>query len=457
MKKSKIQKIPIVSLVGRVNVGKSSLFNRLLGEKKALASPMPGTTRDVNYGVCYWRDYQMLLADTGGLMLNAETEIDKAIQSHARSAIKRSALILFLVDMSSGVHPDDKRYVQLVRKMTKSPILLIGNKADALSNRFDFFEKEWYSLGLDAPHAVSAQSGMGTGDLLDVVCEKLPKHDEETSAPLPPVKVAIIGRTNVGKSSLLNRILGEDRVIVSATAHTTREPHDTLIQYGDTPLLLIDTVGIRRKSAVSSHIEREGVKRSIKNIRKADIVLLVLESSVTPSKQEKRLASIAVEAGSGILIIVNKWDQIQEKTSKSILAYERLFRDYFSFIDWAPMVFLSALTGQRIHTVLDRVMELQEQRTRMLEQAMLDDFISKARKRQPPQWIRGQKKPVLYGMKQADTCPPTFRLDVKERFSIHTNYLRYLERRLREVFGFTGTPIRIVTTQPKKEIFAKNA
>ncbi|MBI2483727.1 ribosome biogenesis GTPase Der [Candidatus Uhrbacteria bacterium] len=455
MKKHKKSGIPFVSLVGRVNVGKSSLFNRLLGEKKALASPVPGTTRDVNYGVCYWRDCQMLLADTGGLMLNPETEIDKAIQQHAGSAVQRSALVLFLVDLESGMHPDDKRYVRLLRKMTKSPILLVGNKADSLSNRFDLFGKEWYSLGLDAPHAVSAQSGMGSGDLLDVICEMLPKVTPSEGTIHEPIKVAVIGRTNVGKSSIVNRILGEERVIVSASAHTTREPHDTLIQYTDTPLMLIDTVGIRRKSAVSSHIEREGVKRSIKNIRKADIVLLVVESTVTPSKQEKRLASIAVEAGSGILIIANKWDQIQGKTSKSILAYEHLFRDYFAFIDWAPIMFLSALTGQRVHTVLDRVMALQEQRVRVIEQTALDDFIAKARKRQPPQWIRGQKKPVIYGMEQADSCPPTFRLQVKERFSIQTNYIRYLERRLREVFGFIGTPIRIVTTQPKKEVFAR--
>jgi len=454
MKNKQQSGIPFVALVGRVNVGKSSLFNRLLGEKKALASPVPGTTRDVNYGVCHWRDCQMLLADTGGLVLTPETEIDKAIQQHAGTAIRRSTLVLFLVDLSAGLHPDDKRYVQLVRKMTKSTILLVGNKADSLTSSGDLFAKEWYSLGLGAPQAVSAQSGMGSGDLLDVMCDMLPKREGEESDSVP-VKVAVIGRTNVGKSSLVNRILGEERVIVSATAHTTREPHDTLIQYGTTPLLLVDTVGIRRKSAVSSHIEREGVKRSIRNIRKADIVLLVVESAVTPSKQEKRLASIAVEAGSGIIIIVNKWDQVPGKTSKSILAYEKLFRDYFVFVDWSPMIFLSALTGQRIHTVLDRVMLVQEQRARIISPELLDDFFMKAKKRQPPQWIRGQKKPVIYGMKQVDTCPPTFRLEVKERFSIHTNYLRYIEKRLREVFGFAGTPIRIVTAQPRSKLFAK--
>ncbi len=450
------QGLPTVALVGRVNVGKSTLFNRLLGEKKALVSPVAGTTRDVNYGVCSWRGRQILLSDTGGFILKPKSEIEKAIFSHAESAIRKATFILYIVDLHDGLNPNDRDYIRSIRRFTKCPLLLVGNKADTMRDRIGTHEPEWLSLGLGAPIPVSAISGSGTGDLLDIILSFLPENKAaESDEVKKKIKVAIIGRTNVGKSSLLNRILGEERVIVSQTPHTTREPHDILIHYQGMPILLIDTVGIRRKTKVSSSIEREGVKRSIDNIRRADAALFVLESTVTPSKQEKRLIDICVQAGSSVCIIVNKWDLVAEKQSKTVLAYEDLFRNYFPFLSWAPIVFLSALTGQRIHTILDIVLKLHEERNKIIPKDQLRDFLYKARTRQKPQWLRGQKKPYINELIQRKASPPTFELVVRERFSIPTAYLRYLENRLREQFGFDGTPIRIYTSESEEEYFGK--
>ncbi len=453
--KKNLQGLPTVVLVGRVNVGKSTLFNRLLGEKKALVSPIAGTTRDVNYGVCSWRDRQILLADTGGFIFHPKSEIEKAIFSHAEAAIRKATMILFIVDLHDGLRPDDRDYIRLIRRFTKVPLLLVGNKADTMRDRIGTHEPEWLALSLGTPIPVSAISGSGTGDLLDIILPLLPKATPPEEEAKKRIKVAIIGRTNVGKSSLVNRVLGEERVIVSAMPHTTREPHDTLIQYQDASILLIDTVGIRRKTRVASTVERDGVKRSIDNIKKSDVVLFVLESTVTPSKQEKRLIDICVQAGSSVCIIVNKWDLVAEKQSKTVLAYEDLFRNYFPFLSWAPIVFLSALTGQRIHTILDIVITLYEERSKIIPEDKLRDFLYKARTKQPPQWLRGQKKPYINELVQKKANPPTFELLVRERFSIPTAYLRYLENRIREQFGFDGTPIRIYTAESEEEYFGK--
>ncbi len=357
-----LTKYPLVALVGRVNVGKSTFFNLLVSEKKALTAPVPGTTRDVNYGFCEWRGKKFVVADSGGFMAKPITDIDKKVAQHMQGLLKKAKLVLFLVDVQEGMNPEDRVFLKIIRQQSKAPIMLVANKADALRHIQESQTSEWLKLGLGAPMPVSAASGLGSGDLLDSVLDKLSFKEIVKKSDLEPIKIALIGRTNVGKSSILNRILGEDRVIVSDMPHTTREPQDMLIYYGDQPITLIDTVGIRRKNRVEVGLEREGVMRSIKSIKKADLVFLVVESQVAPSKQELRLARIAADAGSGIIILVNKWDLIEEKKSNSIKAFEGYFRKYFAFIAWSPLLFISALKGQRVHKIIELAMEVKKSR-----------------------------------------------------------------------------------------------
>ncbi len=439
---------PLVALVGRVNVGKSTLFNRLIEQQKAVTAPVPGTTRDINYGFCDWRGIRFVVADTGGFVERPESEIEKKVFEQVIAILKKAHIILFVADAKVGLNPEDVAFLKLVRKKTRAPIMFVANKADKASDIRQTSEKEWLKTGLGAPLPVSAASGLGVGDLLDVLIERLPnKIDRPDAAGESEIRIAIIGRPNVGKSSLLNKILGEERVIVSPIAHTTREPQDMVITYQGRRIRIIDTVGIRKKSKVASQIEREGVIRSIANIKKADVVLLVEEAIVTAAKQERRLASLAEEAGVGIMILVNKWDLVEGKGPKSVNAFTEYFRKYFSFISWAPVLYISALSGQRVHKVLDAALSVQEARERTIDPSELEVFLKKAITKQKPSWLRGHKRPTIYGFEQRSSCPPTFALLVKDRSSISYAYLRYLENRLREQYDFAGAPVRIHTEE----------
>lgn len=439
---------PLVVIAGRINVGKSTLFNKLIGENKALMSPTPGTTRDVNSGFVSWRGRTYELYDTGGFLFHPQTEIEKKVFEHAKRALAQADLILFVVDGKVGLHPDDRTFLAQMRKLTKSQIKLVINKLDKRSELAVVHNGEWKKCGLGAPSALSAVSGIGTGDLLDLVhTHFLKSHQEKQQEDLPTLTISIIGRPNVGKSSILNALFGEERVIVSSIPHTTREPHDSSLEYNGRRFIFIDTVGIRRKNAIRLRVESEGVDQSIKNIKRSDMVMLILESTVTPSKQESRLLSIAVQEGIGVLLVINKWDLIDKKTTKMPQAFEEFFRKALPFVPWAPMCFVSALTNQRISKLLDEIATVHEEREKILSQKILDEFIARAISKQAPSWIFGKKKPVIYGFRQVGNHPPTFSLLVKERITIDYNYLRYLENRLRELYGFKGTPIRIHTEQ----------
>lgn len=440
-----------LALVGRVNVGKSTLFNMLVGGKKALSSPLPGTTRDVRCEKGDWRGLSYTLCDTGGFFLRPSSDIDKKIAQQAENSISKADCIIFCVDHASGYHPDDKTYLSRIRKLTKKPILLALNKVDRRADYFTEAHSEWLKLGLGSPVLLSAQSGTGTGDLFDKIHFLFSPKDELEVKEKKRISLAFVGRPNVGKSSLLNAIFGEERMIVSPLPHTTREPQHVLVEYGDHEYVLIDTVGMRKKNAIKFALEKEGIFQSIESLKKADVVVLVLESMVTPSKQESRILEIAVEAGAGILVLVNKWDLLEKKETKTPQAFETFFRTYFPFIPWAPMLFVSALQKQRIPQILEAVLTIQTQREHMLEKKDSDTFIAKAISKQPPQWIRFKKKPIIYGFAQKKVCPPTFALLVKDSTSIDYSYLRYLENRLREVHGFKGTPIRIHTEQIVKK------
>lgn len=444
---------PVVVLVGRTNVGKSTLFNTILEQKKAVTSRVPGTTRDVNYGLCQWRGVPFLLVDTGGYVApeharskNA-SDVDAKIADHARRMIRAADVVLFLTDQREGFNPDDRRYVRDVRKFTHAPVVLAVNKADQKTVAENMEWSEWSALGLGAPQYVSAISGRGTGDMLDMLIPLFPekKIKHLTAQNDPEIRVAIVGRTNVGKSSILNRLIGEERVIVSPQPHTTREPQDTLIVADGLTLRVIDTVGMRKKSRVISRIDREGLTRSIAAIERADVVILVLESTVTPSKQESRLVSIAKEHGAALIIVVNKWDLVAEKTTKTPKAYEDFFRQYFKGALWAPVIFISALTGQRVARIIDMIRYCEENRSRSIVQEELDVFLARTIAHQKPVWQRGKKKPVIHAFRQTASRPPTFALSVNDRQSITFAYLRYLENRFRGVYDFIGTPIRIHT------------
>lgn len=450
---------PVVVLVGRANVGKSTLFNTILEQKKAVTSRMPGTTRDVNYGLCQWRGVPFLMVDTGGYVppeharSERASDVDAKVAEHARRMIQAADVVLFLTDRREGFNPDDRRYARDVRKLTHAPVVLVVNKADQKTVAENMEWNEWSALGIGASQYISAVSGRGTGDLLDAIVPLFPekKIKHPMAQAEQEIRVAIVGRTNVGKSSIFNRLIGEERMIVSPQPHTTREPQDTLVVADDLTLRVIDTVGMRKKSRVISRIDREGLTRSIAAIERADIVILVLESTVTPSKQESRLVGIAKERGAALIIVVNKWDLVEEKTTKTPKAYEDFFRQYFKGALWAPVIFISALTGQRITRIVDMVRLCVDNRNRNIPQEDLDAFLARAIAHQKPVWQRGKKKPVIHGFRQTASRPPTFALSVNDRQSITFAYLRYLENRFREMYDFIGTPIRIHTEASDKK------
>ena len=442
---------PLVALVGRTNVGKSTLFNRLIGEQKAVVAPVPGTTRDSNFGICTWRGRQFVVVDTGGYQPRNSGDIEEKTVIQMKRVVREADLILFIVDGQSGITIDDRNFLKDLRKNTRKPILPVGNKIDKASQLASLYDQMFLRLGLGAPTPVSAVSGLGVGDLLDIVCAHIPVEEHDVSSERKSISVAIIGRTNVGKSSLLNSILGEERVIVSPIEHTTREPQDLHIEYKGIPLVLIDTVGMRKKGKIRSAIDREGFMRSIKVIKKADIVILILDATVTTSKQERHLLHIAIESGAGIMLIVNKWDLVEDKDTSTIGVYERYFREQFSFVPWAPIVFVSALKEVRVHKILDMVLTIDHEHGKELQAADVTAFLKQMIKRQPPQILRNKKKPIIYGFRQDHARPPSFALSVNESQSISYAYLRFLENRLRELYGFEGTPISIYTEQRKKK------
>lgn len=442
---------PVVAIVGRVNVGKSTLFNTLLEEKKAVVSAVPGTTRDVNYGIVTWRGKTFILVDTGGYTGGAvQHYIEKKTAEHAQRMIRTADIVVFLTDKREGLNPDDRRFVKDIRKISRAPLVLAVNKAEQKRAAEGEEWSEWHKLGLGAPLYLSAINGRGTGDLLDIIVNGITEKKivgKELDTTHDEVRVAIVGRTNVGKSSILNRMLGEERVIVSPQHHTTREPQDTLLQYDGIPLRIIDTVGMRKKSSVSSRMDREGLLRSMNVIERADIVILTLESMISPSKQESRLVGIAKEHGAGLVIAVNKWDLVEEKTTKTPKSFEDFFKSYFKGALWAPVIFVSALSGHRVGRILEIVRLCIGNREKRIAQEELDAFLNRTIAHQKPQIIKGKKKPVIYGLLQKGINPPTFALLVNERTSISFSYLRYLENRLRDIFGFVGTPLRIHTEE----------
>lgn len=446
------RKLPTVALVGRVNVGKSTLFNRIVGGRDAIVSAIPGTTRTRNIGLATWRGKNFRLIDTGGLTFHEDVPLEKEIISQTEIALKEADLIVFLTDIKDGILPQEKNLTKTVLRKQKKPVILAANKADKPQEMLSGYDREWLSLGLGEPLMISAQTGSGVGDLLDEIFKYLNKLKTRPKVmeKFNPIRVAIMGRPNVGKSSLFNKLIGEDRVIVSDLPHTTREPHDTLVQVGKEHYLFIDTAGIRRKAKVSGQLEQIGIGKSLEVMERADIVLLVLDTSEPISDQDQQLAGFLERHAKSVLIIVNKWDLAE--ANDETMRKEAAARVYAHLpqISYAPIVFVSAKTGFRTHQIFPEIAKAQVGRQTMIDRKELDSFLRMTTKRKLPTRGLGVNHPRITGIHQIGTEPPVMEVFIKNKTSLHSSYLQYMKKRLREQYNFYAAPIIIRMTKLKK-------
>jgi GTPase len=427
---------PMVALVGRPNVGKSTLFNRLIGQRVAITEDIAGTTRDRNYGSADWAGREFTVIDTGGLEIVPGSDISQRIREQAEIAVAESDVIVFMVDGKTGAANEDAEIAALLRQSTK-PVVVCVNKADNEQRRLNAVE--FYALGVDEIFPISALHGTGTGDLLDRVVEQLPPAEEEEESE--GLKIAIVGRPNVGKSSLLNSILGEERAVVSNVPGTTRDVIDTVVERDGERITLLDTAGVRRRGRVEQGIEKYSVIRTLRAIDRADIVFLVIDAAEGITAQDTHLAGYILDAHRGMAIVVNKWDLVTPKTPQSGAEYTTQVRTEFRFAAWAPILFTSAKTGRGVPDMLDLAKKIESQRARRIPTAGLNDLIQDAVSAHQPASNRGRRLRIYYAT-QASVNPPTFVFSVNDTELIHFTYERYLENRIREAFGFEGTPLR---------------
>ncbi len=429
---------PVVAIVGRPNVGKSTLFNRLIGERKAIVEDRPGTTRDRLYGEAEWNGRAFIVVDTGGLLLQDEDVFAPHIREQVRAAVEESDVILFLVDGREGLTAADEEIAELLRHTAK-PVFLAVNKADNLARRLDAVE--FYALGLGEPMPISALHGIGTGDLLDAVVERFPPAtwpDEEDES----VRVAIVGRPNVGKSSLLNRLLGAERAIVSERPGTTRDAIDTRLTWDGRAVTLIDTAGIRRRGRIERGVERYSVVRALRAIDRAHVALLVVDATEGVTAQDTHIAGYILDAYKSAVVVVNKWDLVKKDTY-TMLEYEQRVRQALNFMDYVPVIFVSAKTGQRVRKTLDLAVKVYDERFARIPTGELNRLIAEATARHSPP-SEGRRKLRIRYVTQADVNPPTFVFFVNHVDLLHFSYERYLENTIRSAYPFLGTPLRFV-------------
>lgn len=447
-------KIPTVAIIGRTNVGKSTLFNRLVEEHKALVSNVPGTTRDRNEAEVFWCGKIFRAVDTGGTDSEAGSVIETATREQIWRAVDEADLILFVVDLKTGPMPQERALAKKLKTINK-PIIVVGNKAETPNLVASVHATEWRLAGLPSPVAISALRGTGTGDLLDLIQKQLRKikHPAIEKKEEPITRVAIIGKPNVGKSSLINATLGEERVITSPMAHTTREPIDTPIEVNGKKYILIDTAGMRKSGKVkqAGGLEMIGVQRTKEAVERADVVLLVLEANEQIGTQDKAIAGLLDGSKAGTIIVANKWDLVPDKTSSTINEYEKYVLGMMPFIAYAPIVFTSAKTGQRVENIFKLIDQVQAARHRQLTDEELSNFLRRAINHRPP--IRGKvvKPPKALGLRQTGACPPSFAVTIKAKRedAISQSYLRYIENRLHEDFDFNGTPVIVRARLPR--------
>lgn len=436
---------PIVAIVGRPNVGKSTLFNQIGKKRVSIVEDMPGVTRDRIYLDAEWLNHEFTMIDTGGIEIETDDRILTAIRHQAQLAIEEADVILFMVDGKTGLTSSDEEVGAILRN-TRKPVILAVNKVDSAKAMDEIYE--FYNLGLGEPIPVSASNALNLGDLLDKVVESLPK-EHVAEGESDQIRIAVIGRPNVGKSSLVNALVGQERVIVSDIPGTTRDAIDTYFTKEGTNFVLIDTAGMRRKAKIDLPVERYSVIRSLRSVDRSDVVLMVIDAVDGVTEQDKKIAGYAHEAGKGIIIVVNKWD-LMEKDSKTSLRFTETVRDELGFMQYAPVLFTSALTKQRVHRVVELVKFVAEQHSMRIATSVLNQVIADATAINPPPSENGRRLKI-YFTTQADVKPPTFIFFVNEPEIMHFSYLRFLENRLRESFGFEGTPLKLVVRGRKEE------
>ena len=439
---------PIVAIIGKPNVGKSTFFNYLVGSRISIVEDTPGVTRDRIYADSNWRGRNFTLIDTGGIEPESDDIILKQMREQANLAINMADVIIFLTDVKQGVTAADKEIALMLKKSGK-PIVLVCNKADNYErDKNDVYE--FYNLGLGEPLPISAANAIGIGDVLDAIYEKFPpKENDEDEDDI--IKVAVIGKPNVGKSSLINKILGEKRTIVSDIAGTTRDAIDTYFENDEGKYVLIDTAGIRKKNKVNERIEKFSVMRSLLAIERADVCLMLIDANDGVTDQDAKIAGEAHEAGKGIIIVVNKWDEY-EKTTGTLENYKKEIYQKLSYLSYAPIIFISAKTGQRVDKLFGMINEVAKQNAMRISTSVLNQVINEAIAIVQPPTDKGKRLKILYGT-QVSTKPPTFVIFVNSKDLFHFSYERYLVNQIRKEFGLEGTPIRIIAREKlEKEI-----
>ena len=427
----------MVAVVGRPNVGKSTFFNRVLGGRVAIVDERPGVTRDRNFSKTDWAGHHFYLVDTGGVIEGSDEPLDRAIREQAYAAVAEADVILFLVDGKAGVHPLDERLAEILRK-SGPPVLLVVNKMDNLPR--DQSHLDLWSLGMGEPIPVSALSGKGSGDLLDAVVASLPEQkdvDEEEGV----IRVAVVGKPNVGKSSFVNQLFGEDRVVVSEVPGTTRDPVDSLLQYHGKNLVFVDTAGLRRQSKIKDSLEYYSALRTAKVVREADVCLVLVDATEPIHVQDLKVVEQAWEAGAGVILVANKWDLV-EKDHQTAPQFEKDLKERAPFLRWIPAVFTSALSGQRVRKCLDVILEVQEERHRRIATADVNEALAGLLRHQPPPHSRGRRVKIRYGT-QVSVAPPTFIFFANLPKALPEHYIRYVHNNLRDRWGFVGSPIQV--------------
>jgi len=444
IKGDKYMSKPIVAVVGRPNVGKSTLFNALAGENISIVKDTPGVTRDRIYADVTWLNYNFTLIDTGGIEPESKDIILSQMREQAQIAIDTADVIIFLTDVKQGLVDADAKVADMLRRSNK-PIILGVNKVDNF-NKYMMDVYEFYNLGIGQPMPVSAASKLGLGDLLDEVIQYFPKNDEDTEEENIP-HIAIVGKPNVGKSSIVNKLLGQNRVIVSDVAGTTRDAIDTSIMWNKKEYIFIDTAGLRRKNRITEELERYSIIRSVTAVERADVVIVVIDAVEGVTEQDAKIAGIAHERGKGVIIAVNKWDAI-EKDDKTIYKYSNKVREVLAYMPYAELMFISAETGQRLPKLFDTIDMVLENCALRVQTGVLNEIMTEAVALQQPPSDKG-KRLKLYYITQVAVKPPTFVIFVNDKELMHFSYTRYLENRIRDAFGFRGTSLKFIIRERK--------